>query len=426
MATKLGEFYPGMEDMYVTPQMKKFIDNRIAEITNKFGWMDQEKYGKLVEALNGPQIRIELCGDVEKNPGPSDIHILVDEQHDEPEEVVPPVRRNRAARAAQRKEPQWVEKSKGRGKDKHDKNVEKSLLGEVDRLKAELDVIKEKRKQEKEDAVADSVEKAARASEMSEHMTKVFGWIRDLDVKWERDDHYPFWCDMVPNLFSSEESWLRIVNMRKWNKPTFRHHYVFKRWSINGETIPDLRADSHALLTLKHIRALNATVEYRAMDKYGRQVESKELSVSFEVLSQLLNPKVLVPGLEDELVNERIKYTSENLMSVNFDKYRNMTVEPESYDNVLVAYAIYQSIKDSRRMVPRFQKPALRPVVSYGWLATGLRRLCSLLLVLSSLALLFDFIQTGSIWRTVSHFNLVWDAILFVRRCHILILTLIP
>jgi len=122
----------------------------------------------------------------------------------------------------------------------------------------------------------------------------------------------------------------------------------------------DLRADSISLGKLLHAKPMYAVVRYTSVDPrwgwstlFRKTIEHNvSLTVSLEVLSQLLTAKNLPLGSTDEVAAERIKLAAQSLHSVSINRYLAVEGINVVQDTTLVAFALYKQMVERRRMVP--------------------------------------------------------------------------
>lgn len=144
--------------------------------------------------------------------------------------------------------------------------------------------------------------------------------------------------------------------------PGKKYKYTFKRWVHFEENFDDLRADSIAVGKLKHNNPRIALVEFQSYydGPCGWLWSPRRMTLkpSVELLSQITTAANLPLASNDEIAFERLNYVARNLHSVNVNRYDPLVGDYPVQDAVLVAFAIYKSMLETRDIVPFPRRPA--------------------------------------------------------------------
>jgi len=116
----------------------------------------------------------------------------------------------------------------------------------------------------------------------------------------------------------------------------------------------DLRADTIALQELKHSGCI-AEVTFQQRDRwmllFWKTTHSTTLTVSIELLSQIVVARNLSLNSTDEIVWERINHMANSFSTVNLNRYEGVVGNHVVQDTVLVAFAHWKQLQERRAVV---------------------------------------------------------------------------
>lgn len=338
----------------IDPIMRQLWQQELDTATTSQGWVDPITYSEICDRYCSRKIKIDLtiCGDVEPHPGPR-----------------PKKGFN------QHKKKDWKPKNAP---------AQDDLVNEIARLTAELDNKREKEEQRKAELRA--IEKQQKEEKQAEDMAHLRARLETFSA------HY----DVIKN------TWGHYVPFIPKEK-IYAQNFRFISYVYRSEHSVDLRPVSHSQTSYKYEDPILARVEHvsRYFDSYGFLRSSKRmLIVSLEMLSQLTNPKVCIPGSPDQVVAERIAYTAQHMLAVNWDRYRFVETGVDVVDHTQrVAYAMYKQSQYELRYVPFPCQPAHIVNAASGSEGTGRLRLSSIRSLVRSLILYFVLVIFIS-WMT--------------------------
>jgi hypothetical protein len=240
-----------------------------------------------------------------------------------------------------------------------DAAVAASLQSEVDRLNSLVD---NKKQQEEEDR---NIQKAEKESRIKASHDDIVRRVKKLNVAFGSRQSYGlkliifiFCLCLALTIYNDVfvYSFVTVpflcLNFLCSSKKRYRYYYVGDLESPRS----DARADYLTTGKLKHEDPLLAWVEFKdyGLDLFffWKCTERRKLTVSLELLSQILIAANLSMTASDELVAEKLQYQAARVDSVNIDRSWAVQGHHIVQDTVFVAYALHKQRLEERMACP--------------------------------------------------------------------------
>jgi hypothetical protein len=167
------------------------------------------------------------------------------------------------------------------------------------------------------------------------------GWFRYIEQVWYG----------VPILVYGVSIGILVLLILLWNRKYVFYEYEFYRFFSDAEHTNDERPDALSLGEMKHKRPLYAQIRFHTNDpKYGLEYKERYLTISLELLAQLLVPQNISMTSSPQMIHERLEYMAKSVHTVNTSRWRNVWGQAIYQDTILVAMGYALHTLENRRV----------------------------------------------------------------------------